>query len=162
MVNDCSRLDNHFSKSPDTRPENELGMSLSTRHTHPSRGPTPASPLWSCGSRDGSPTAISVTGSIWQKDFLPLTCPGPGFHPSCHCTDQLEEVNALRTSWLRFSLSLGWSRWRKSFPFQIWLNYIFLYSFGFNYFHNTIQHGQRFTLTTNKNLIEDNVVTLLT
>lgn len=160
MVNDCSRLDNYFSKSPDPRPENNLGISLSTRHTHPSRGPTPASSLQSCGSRDGSPTAISMTGSIWQKNFLPLTCPGPGFHPSCHCTDQLEEVNAL--SWLRFSLSLAWSRWRKSFPFQIWLNYIFLYSFGFNYFHNTMQLGQRFMLTTNKNLVEDNVVTLLT
>lgn len=102
-----------------------------------------------------------MTGLIWQKNLLPRTGPGPGFHPSSDCTDQLGEVNALKISWLRYSLSLGWRRWRKRFPFPIWLN-VFLYSFSYNYFHNTRHHEQRFMWNTNKNLLEENVVTPLT
>lgn len=39
---------------------------------------------------------------------------------------------------------------------------VFLYSFSYNYFHNTMHHEQRFIWNTNKNLVEDNVVTPLT
>lgn len=100
------------------------------------RAPTPASPLWSWGFWDGSPTAVSIAELIWEKNFLPPDCLGPGFHPSGHCADRLGEVSALRISWLRLRLSLGWSRWRKTFPFQIQLNDV-LYCYSCNYFYNT-------------------------
>ena len=106
---------NRVSGSPDSKSESNIGNSMSARPSSPK--PLPALVL--C-SRHGSPTAVSVTGLIWQKSLLPPVWAEPRFalNMSLHwppggsgCSqNQLAKV--------------GWCTRRKSFPFQIWLNYV--------------------------------------